>query len=61
MQDALLGKDKEFAKILNIVKSIKRGDWNNNFITYISGKPLESELSALYFDSVKMANAFMDS
>jgi hypothetical protein len=56
MQMAMLGDNKEFNKILNIVISWDQGDWDNNFFSYISGKPIESKLPDIYLDSVKMAN-----
>jgi hypothetical protein len=56
MQMAMLGDNKEFNKILNIVISWDQGDWNNSFFSYISGKPIESKLPDIYLDSVKMAN-----
>ena len=59
MQMAMLGNNKEFNKILNIVISWDQGDWDNNFFSYISGKPIESKLPDLYIDSVKMANTII--
>ena len=59
MQNALLGNNKEFNKILNIVISIDQGNWDNNFFEYISGKAIESKLPDLYLDSVKMANSIV--
>jgi len=58
MKLALLGQDKTFNIILKIVKSFEQGNWNNNFFTAISGKPIESKLPVFYRDSVKMANSF---
>jgi EAL and modified HD-GYP domain-containing signal transduction protein len=60
MQNALLGNNKEFNKILNIVISIDQGNWDNNFFEYISGKAIESKLPDLYLDSVKMANSIVN-
>ncbi|MDA3917937.1 MAG: HDOD domain-containing protein [Deltaproteobacteria bacterium] len=60
MKAALLENNKEFNKILNIVISIDQGNWDNNFFTYISGKPIESKLPDIYLGSVKMANSFIN-
>ncbi|MCP4673104.1 MAG: HDOD domain-containing protein [Desulfobacula sp.] len=61
MQEALLGENSEFNKILKIVISIDQGDWENNFFSYISGKSIESKLPDLYLESVKMANSLVNS
>lgn len=58
METALLGKNKEFNIILNIVKGFEQGDWENTFFAAISGKFIETKLPEFYFDSVKMANSF---
>jgi len=57
MQKALLGENKDFNKVLQIIISIDQGDWNNTFFDYISGKAIESKLPDLYLEAVKMANA----
>ncbi|MCP4673610.1 MAG: signal transduction protein, partial [Desulfobacula sp.] len=61
MQEALLGENSEFNKILKVVISIDQGDWENNFFAYISGKSIESKLPDLYLESVKMANSLVNS
>ena len=58
MNHALLGKNKEFNIILNIVAGFEQGDWDNIFFNTISGKSLELKLPDFYLDSVKMANSF---
>lgn len=58
MKQALLGRDKEFHIILNIIKSFEIGDWKNKFFTALAGKPIEMKLPGFYLDSVKMANSF---
>lgn len=59
MQTALLGKDKEFNRILDIVISIDQGKWDNSFFNFISDKALAAKLPDLYIDSVKMAYSFI--
>ncbi len=61
MQEALLGRNRDFNKVLKIVISIDQGDWENNFFPYISGKSIEAKLPDLYLDSVKMANSLVNS
>jgi EAL and modified HD-GYP domain-containing signal transduction protein len=58
MELALVGKNKEFNNILNIVVGFEQGNWENAFFTAISGKSIETKLPEFYFDSVKMANSF---
>lgn len=60
MSKALLGKDKKFSKILEIVTKFERGDWESNLFDSISGTAFESNLPKFYFDSVKMANSFFN-
>ncbi|MCF6248894.1 MAG: HDOD domain-containing protein [Desulfobacula sp.] len=56
---ALLGKDKDFQKILKIVTCVEKGDWQNTFFKVMSGTPIEQRLPEFYFDALKMANAFL--
>jgi EAL and modified HD-GYP domain-containing signal transduction protein len=58
MRNALLGKDKEFNRISNIIISFEKGDWKNNIFNLISGAQIEAQLPEFYYDSVKMANSF---
>ncbi len=57
MKQALMGNDKEFNIILNIVKSFELGNWKNKIFTALSGKSIESKLPGFYLDSVQKANS----
>lgn len=59
MKDALLGKNSNFNKILNIVISIIEGEWENDFFKAIAGKSIETYLPNIYLESVNMANAYI--
>lgn len=58
IKNALLGKDKDFNKILNIVVSFERGRWDSIFLNIIEGTPVERKIPEFYFDAVSMANSF---
>jgi EAL and modified HD-GYP domain-containing signal transduction protein len=58
MKIALLGNDKKFNRILDIIIGFERGNWENSIFKAMSGSALETKLPNLYFDSVKMAEAF---
>jgi len=55
---ALLGQDKEFKKILNIVISFEQGDWENNLYKIMSGTTILKKLPEFYIDSIRMADSF---
>ncbi len=57
---ALLQKDKEFTKILNIIISFEQGDWKNKFYTVMSDTPIGNKLPGFYLDAVRMVNAFFN-
>ena len=59
MRNALLGQDKTFNLILNIVQGFERGEWNHEIFQAMSGTPIEPKLSSQYLDSIKMATAFL--
>ncbi|NOX32568.1 MAG: HDOD domain-containing protein [Deltaproteobacteria bacterium] len=58
IKTALLGKDKDFQKILNIIISFEQGNWENNFFAVMSGTPIEKKLPGFYLDAIRMAEAF---
>jgi len=58
MKAALLGNDKEFSRLLDIIIGFERGHWENAIFKALSGTSTEAKLPELYFDSVKLANAF---
>jgi EAL and modified HD-GYP domain-containing signal transduction protein len=58
MKKGLLGKDKDFQKILNIIISFEQGDWKSNFYTAMSGTPIEKKLPEFYIDAIRMADSF---
>jgi c-di-GMP-related signal transduction protein len=57
MEQAFLGKDKEFKIISRIVEVFEKGDWGNRILDSISGKPIETKFPGFYLDSIKMANS----
>ena len=59
IKNALLGNDKVFQKILEIIKIVEQGDWENRIYSAISGTKLEKKLPEFYMDSIKMADSFM--
>jgi len=58
MKTALLGNDREFSRMLDIIIGFEKGNWDNNIFKALSGSPIEKKIPELYFDSVRMANAF---
>lgn len=60
IRQALLGRDKSFAKILKVITCFEQGDWKNNFFKVMSGTRIEKKLPQFYYDALKMANAFME-
>ncbi|MCD4676656.1 MAG: EAL domain-containing protein [Desulfobacula sp.] len=58
MTNALLGKDKEFQKIVTIINSFEKGDWDNNLYNIISGTIIERKLPEFYFDAITTINSF---
>nr|NJM03291.1 HDOD domain-containing protein [Desulfobacula sp.] len=58
MKSALLGNDKEFKMILNIVEGFEKGDWKNKIFNFLSGKSIERKLPLFYMDAIKMADSF---
>ncbi len=60
MTNALLGKDKEFQKIVTIINSFEKGDWDNNLYNIISGTIIERKLPEFYFDAITTINSFFN-
>ncbi len=58
IKDALLGKDRGFSRMLDIIIGFEKGNWDNKIFKALSGKNIEKKLPELYFEAVKMANAF---
>ena len=56
MQDALLGKVRNFNTILALVKSIEKGEWHRMIFKAIAGRSIESRLPVFYFDALKLSN-----
>lgn len=56
---ALLGKDAQFQKILKLITTIEKGDWNHKIFSAISKTKLEKKLPAFYMDAIQMADSFM--
>ncbi len=60
IKTALLGKDKDYKKIVNIVSSYEKGEWNNSFYTIVDGTKVEKKIPEFYFDALKMADTFFE-
>lgn len=58
IQSALLHKNKEFTKVLNIIVSFEQGNWSDKFYKVMSGTSIEKQLPNFYLDAVRMANSF---
>jgi EAL and modified HD-GYP domain-containing signal transduction protein len=59
IKTALLKKDPDFQKILNIVTGFEQGDWQNSFYAVMSGTSAEKKLPGFYLDAVRMADTFL--
>ncbi|MFA5902979.1 MAG: HDOD domain-containing protein [Desulfobacula sp.] len=57
---ALLKKDKDFTKILDIITGFEQGNWENKFFTVMSDTPIEKKLPGFYLDAVRMVNSFFN-
>lgn len=61
MTSALLGNDREFSRMLDIISGFERGDWDNKKIFKVmKGSDIEAKFPEVYLKSVKQANAFYD-
>jgi len=60
IKNALLGKDREYQKIVKIVRSYEKGDWDNSFYASVKGSKIERKIPEFYFDALKMANTFLE-
>ncbi len=58
MKTALLGNDREFSRLLDIIIGFEKGNWDNAIFKALAGSDIEKKLPELYFESVRMANAF---
>ena len=58
IKKALLGEDREFNRLLDIIIGFERGHWGNAIFKALAGTSTAAKLPELYFDSVRMANAF---
>lgn len=58
ISNGLLGGNKDFNKILNIVRSMERGNWDSIFWDILAGPPVEKKFPEFYFDAVSMTNSF---
>ncbi len=61
IKNALLGNDKTFSILLDIIVGFERGNWDKTIFKKIAGSPIEVKLPEFYFESVKSANAFYSS
>jgi EAL and modified HD-GYP domain-containing signal transduction protein len=60
IKNALMGRDKNFKKILDIVINFEQGRWDNAFYALMSNTPAEKKLLEFYFDAVRMSGSFLD-
>ncbi len=58
MKNALLGNDREFSRMIDIIVGFEKGDWNQPIFRALSGTAIEKKLPKLYADAIKIANAF---
>ncbi len=58
IKSALLGRNNEFNKIMDIVTSFEKGSWENNLFQGLSDTNFEAKLPDLYLQAVKTANSF---
>ncbi len=59
IKNALMKKDRNFQKILNIVNGFEQGDWQNSFYAVMSGTSTEKKLPGFYLDAIQMADTFL--
>lgn len=59
IKTALLGQDKNFKKIVNIVINFEKGSWDSSFYKIISNTPIEKKLPEFYLDAIRMADSFL--
>ncbi len=60
IKDALLGKIKTVNSILGMIQCFERGDWNNSLYLRNSRPEFKEKLLRYYFDSLKMADSFIN-
>ncbi len=60
IKNALMGRDKGFNKILDIVVNFEQGRWDNAFYAVMSNTSAERKLPEFYFDAVRMSGSFFD-
>ncbi len=60
IKNALLGKDKDYKKVVAIVSSYEKGEWDNSFYDIVGGKKIEKKIPEFYFDALKMADTFLE-
>ena len=58
MKEALLGNDREFSRMLDIIIGFEKGNWNQPIFKALKGTDIEKKLPKLYSDAINMANAF---
>lgn len=58
MKNALMGNDREFSRMLDIIIGFETGNWENAIFKAMAGSAIEAQFPEMYFNSVKMANAF---
>jgi EAL and modified HD-GYP domain-containing signal transduction protein len=58
LKDALLGRNQTFQKLLGLVTTIARGNWDQKVFKLIDNTRLMTRLPEYYADAVKMSDAF---
>jgi len=58
MKKALLGNDREFSRMLDIVIGFEQGNWDKPIFKVLKGSDIEKKLPGLYSEAINMANAF---
>lgn len=60
MKQALLGNDKGFSRMLDIIIGFEQGNWDQPVYRALAGSDIEQKLPELYAEAIKMANAFYE-
>ena len=61
IKDALLGKDRMFRQLNDLITSFEQGQWDHTRFQADKDSKLIQKLPAFYMDALKMADSFLDS
>lgn len=60
IKTALLGNDPQCTKILSIIESVEKGNWEHDVFSRMAGSKIIKKLPGFYLDSIKMADTFFN-